>query len=108
MNVKAGDLLFINSRWNGGRIERVIRITPSGRVVTKNRTYSKAGKLSGSSGHDAEWATVATPENIAGVKKHAHRVRSVERFKSWNKFSDDDLEVVLNLIGKYVLPGTTP
>lgn len=100
---KVGDTLWISDRWNRpGFLQTVKRITPKGRVITMHGEYDPSGRRRGTSGFDAAYARVATPEDIAKVNR-AKTLHKVSHFV-WDKLSDADLKTVAEVVARYRTP----
>jgi hypothetical protein len=99
--VKVGDKLFVTSRMYGsaGRIVRVGRITPSGRVITTVGEFNPNGRMRGAE----MWARPATYDDIASLNRY-RLVQKLERFQLWDNLSADDLRAVSEIVAKYAEP----
>jgi hypothetical protein len=102
--VKAGDSLFIKTgNYDKGRIVRVDRVTPTGRVIAGGSEFNPNGRKRGSRGWDSTWARLASEDDIAGIYRHG-LVRNLEQFRQWEKMSPEDLKAASALVDKYKLP----
>jgi hypothetical protein len=96
--VKVNDKLFVQAA-RSSRIEPVLRITPTGRVITQSGTFDVHGYLRG---QRRPWAVtrarLATEDNIAGVD----RVTVVQKLShfDWGKLNADDLKAIWAIASK--------
>src|SRR5712664_77871 len=98
LNVKVGDNLYVWARLGSNRIEPVLKITPSGRVITRSGTFNPNGYLRGDRHTWSQTrARPATADDIAGIYR-AGLVAKLARF-SWDKLNADDLKVVAAIVG---------
>lgn len=93
--VKAGDTLFVVSRFSK-HLVKVERVTPTGRVITKNGEYNPNGRLRGAAGWDSPRARLATEDDIAGINR-GNLVYKLERFQ-WGNLDAETLKKVCELI----------
>jgi hypothetical protein len=105
VGAKVGDTIYIKGRFGGvGHIEKIARVTPTGRVVTYRGTqYEPNGRERGTRGFQATWARIATDDDIKGVNR-AHVISTIERFREWSGLNADDLKTVSEIIAKYKQP----
>lgn len=86
-NLKAGDEVAIkNGDYYGGTsIQRVDRLTPSGRIVISKRTFEAAGYERG--GHSFSWgrAKLLEPTQEVRDKIDAERLAEEFRAKNWRE-----------------------
>jgi len=98
---KVGDTLLVWSRWNK-YLTKVERVTPTGRVITKNAEFNPNGSIRGGSGSDRAHACIASSDDIAGINRN-HLVNKLWHF-SWDKLNTDDLKTVGEIIARYKMP----
>ena len=99
-DVTVGTELFVTRGYQQNWIEKVERITPTGRVITKTGTYDRDGYLRGERNYWTQArARIATKDDIAGI----YRLGLVSKLKGvdWNKLSADDLKAVSEITSKY-------
>jgi hypothetical protein len=97
--IKPGDTLFISNRWSKW-LDKVDRITPTGRVILKNGTqFNPDGYQRGQTGWDRTSARPATNDDIAGINR-SHLVQKLSRFQ-WDKLGAEDLKAVGEIAAKY-------
>lgn len=97
-----GTKLYITtSSYGRGYIASVERITPSGRVITKNGiTFERSGRKRG--GGD-RWqrtrARIATEDDIAGIWRDG----LVEKFRGfkWDKLTAEELKAVDEIVARH-------
>lgn len=78
--LKPGDKVVVSTHLQSSRIETVLRITPSGRIVTtgghlNQMVFDQHGRARGYSGWRRPYLEVATPELLACIKTAANRER---------------------------------
>jgi hypothetical protein len=97
-DVKVGVKLCVLSRLSPKRIEMVLKVTPTGRVVTRSGTFNPDGNLRGDLFNKTR-ARLATDDDLIEV----YRARLVERFRryDWNKLSSDDLKFINTILNNY-------
>lgn len=93
---KPGDLLYIWGRMNQ-RLDKVDRITPTGRVVLKNgEQFNADGSRRGDGPYSCVSARVATEDDIAGIYR-ANLVNKLRHFP-WDKLKAADLKTVGEIV----------
>jgi hypothetical protein len=101
-NAKVGDTICVIRHLGPIQLAVVEKITPSGRVTTKQGTFTPNGYMYG--GRKDAWnrarARLATEDDIAGINR-ASIVRKIDLFRLWDKLSPDDLKIVSTIIQKH-------
>lgn len=99
-DVKVGDLLCVKRSLNSDQLTAVTRITPSGRIITKYGQFNPDGFLRGETGYFRAFATPATEDDIARIRR-LNLVAELERFRKWHKLTADDLKSAVAIIERY-------
>ena len=99
-NAKPGDTLYISNRWNKW-LDKVDRVTPTGRVILKNGLQFNAdGRKRGETDWDRTYARLATADDIAGINRNG-LVTKLRHFGAWDKLTPDHLKLVVEIVDKY-------
>lgn len=97
-NVEVGTKLFICGGGDyKGRIEVVVRVTPTGRIVTRTGTFDRNGRLRGEIGSwHRHYARIATDDDIAGVNRWAlvNKLKGI----NWDKLPAEQLKAINEII----------
>lgn len=101
-NVKVGDKLLIQSRWNR-RLATVDRLTPTLVIAGGERFKKASGNSVGHSEHYI-WATLATDEDVEDVRREIRRNRMIRQCEDirFHDLADSQLEQILGIANKKV------
>jgi len=104
--VKPGDRLLVKiGHHDKGHLVTVDRVTASGRVITASGEFNPNGRKRGEDRNS--WsrtiARLATEDDIAGIFRLG-LVSKLERFRTWDKLSADDLKAAVSIVEKYRSP----
>ena len=93
-NLKAGDIVYIHSRWQGILIYKIDRVTKT-QIIIGNTKYNKSGHQIGSRDiWGSAWIREATPEIIQQYKKQQLQKTLIKLQEI--KITDENYEDVLS------------
>lgn len=97
-----GDRLFVEGTNVPARLDTVIEITKAGNIKSENNgIFDKRGiKRGDSNSFYRVHARVATATDIEAVRRR-NKQSVIKAYKLWDSLTDDELNIVLNVIKKY-------